>query len=306
MVPRITAMQLPPMRVSTTVPPRFSADASRRLGRPISTPWAIRTRKRQVRLGAQAGEQPGERDIGAAGRRVLGHTVQRREHPRADVDPVGAVADIKMNAGRAVDRKARGEDVGTRPRRRQRLPRLQLGEDERRAAGGDARRMTPRLDVIDRERARRGDDVGGDIGPARQFLRRGEAGADDHATLLQHLDRHQPRLFLEQQRIADRVAIGAAISGDDKRGADIRMTGERHLGLRGEDAHLGGVRGVLRRQHKGRLRQVELVGDGLHLGRRQPLGLRQNRHRVAAKSAVGENIDGDELKLHGESPLGRS
>ena len=39
----------------------------------------------------------------------------------------------------------------------------------------------------------------------------------------------RPAFFLEQQWIADRTAIDAAVSADDKPGADIRVAGERQL-----------------------------------------------------------------------------
>src|SRR6185312_12719987 len=41
-VPVITATQRPPIRGRPSRPPRFSTEPSRKLGRPISTPWAIR------------------------------------------------------------------------------------------------------------------------------------------------------------------------------------------------------------------------------------------------------------------------
>ena len=74
--------------------------------------------------------------------------------------------------------------------------------------------------------------------------------------------------------------------------ADIGMAGERHLGLGREDADLGGVGRVLRRQHEGRLGEVELGGDRLHLLGGQALGIGHDGQRIAAESAVGEDVDG--------------
>src|SRR5262249_4308703 len=45
MKPSLTRTLAPPTHVPTTMPPFFSARASRTLGRPISTPWAMRQRK---------------------------------------------------------------------------------------------------------------------------------------------------------------------------------------------------------------------------------------------------------------------
>ena len=66
-------------------------------------------------------------------------------------------------------------------------------------------------------------------------------------------------------------------------GADIGMAGKRHFGARGENAHMGGVRGVLRRQHEGRFREIELGGDGLHLRRRKPARVGHDGERIAAE-----------------------
>jgi len=77
------------------------------------------------------------------------------------------------------------------------------------------------------------------------------------------------------------------------------MAGERHLRLGGEDADLGGVLRILRRQHEGRLGEVELGGDRLHLlGRKAPC-VGKHGQRVAAEFPVGENIDGLERDFHG-------
>ncbi len=82
-------------------------------------------------------------------------------------------------------------------------------------------------------------------------------------------------------------------------GADIGMAGERHLGLGREDADLGGVGGVLRRQHEGRLGQVELGGDFLHLLSRQAGRIGNHGQRIAAELAVREHVHRDEWNFHG-------
>ncbi len=62
------------------------------------------------------------------------------------------------------------------------------------------------------------------------------------------------------------------------------------------------MRGVLRRQHEGRFRQIEFGGDGLHLPARQPLGVQDNGKRIADELRAREDIDGDEVQFHG-TPL---
>jgi hypothetical protein len=81
------------------------------------------------------------------------------------------------------------------------------------------------------------------------------------------------------------------------------MPGKRHLEFGRENAHFGGVRRVFRRQDEGRLRQVELVGDGLHLRGAQPGGIRNNGQRVAAEAPFGKDIDGDEFDPHLPAPF---
>ena len=76
------------------------------------------------------------------------------------------------------------------------------------------------------------------------------------------------------------------------------MAGERHLGLGREDADVGRMRGVLGRQHEGRLGEVELGGDGLHLPGREAACVGDDGQRIAAELAVGEDVDGDEVEFH--------
>ena len=62
------------------------------------------------------------------------------------------------------------------------------------------------------------------------------------------------------------------------------MAGERHLRRAGEDAHAGGVRRILGRQHEGGLAQVELVGEGLHLRVGEAARVGEHGERVAAEA----------------------
>jgi hypothetical protein len=115
---------------------------------------------------------------------------------------------------------------------------------------------------------------------------------------------HEARLLLEHHPVPGNLpAVALAGARQHEGSADIGVAGEGHLGLGGEDADLGGVSGVLGRQHERRFGQVELGGDGLHaLGRKPPHrtgdGIGHDGQRIAAELAVGEDIDGGELEFH--------
>ena len=138
--------------------------------------------------------------------------------------------------------------------------------------------------------------------PDREPLRRGEARPDDGRTLLDEFHPHQPRRFFEHHGFAsDRAAMALAFPRQNEGGADIGVSGKRHLGARREDADLRGMRGILRRQHEGGLGEVELGGDRLHLPGRQPIGVDDHGERIATELPVGEYVDGDECQSHARS-----
>src|SRR5262245_14453098 len=56
--------------------------------------------------------------------------------------------------------------------------------------------------------------------------------------------------------------------------------------------------GSLRRQHEGRLGQVELGCDRLHLPCGQFSSVGYNGERIAAELPISEHIEGDEFHLH--------
>ena len=67
--------------------------------------------------------------------------------------------------------------------------------------------------------------------------------------------------------------------------------------------HLRVVGLVSRRQHKSRLRIIELGGDRLHLFGRQSAGIEHDGQRITAEGAVGENVHSDITPLHFDTPL---
>src|SRR5262249_46402341 len=79
----------------------------------------------------------------------------------------------------------------------------------------------------------------------------------------------------------------------------------RHFSARREDPNLCRMLGSLRRQHEGRLGQVELGCDRLHLPRGQFSSVGHNGERIAAELPISEHIEGDEFHLHDALQLAR-
>ncbi len=76
------------------------------------------------------------------------------------------------------------------------------------------------------------------------------------------------------------------------------MTGERNFPVDGENANLRVMRRIPRRQHEGGFGIIELAGDRLHLRGGESAGIENDRERIAAEGAVGENVHGDVTPLH--------
>ena len=205
-----------------------------------------------------------------------------------------------MHAVRLFARQMAREHLGAGLRRRERPAVLQFGEHECRAAARDPRRVMAGLDIVGGEAAGLGDDLRRHRLAERERLRRRKARPGDGAAVAHHLHRHEAREFLEHHRLrADRPAVTRAFPRQREGGADIGMAGERHLRPRREDAHLRGVRRVLRRQHEGGLGEIELAGDRLHLRRGQSAPVEHHGKRIAAERPVGEHVDGHEIQSHG-------
>jgi len=145
-------------------------------------------------------------------------------------------------------------------------------------------------DVVLGEAGAGGDQVGGDSDVDGQRPGCGDAGAGDHAVgVALDVDADQAGEFLK------RVVVGrvACHAGQDEGGADVGVAGERHLGLWGEDADAGVVLRVIRGQDEGGFRQVEVGGNGLHVGVAEAAGIGQHGERIATEAALGEHVDGN-------------
>ena len=69
------------------------------------------------------------------------------------------------------------------------------------------------------------------------------------------------------------------------------MAGERHLIGRAEDAQVGAVSRLDRRQHEHRLGQIELARDRLHALVAQPFGIQDDGELVAGERLLGEDVE---------------
>ncbi len=136
---------------------------------------------------------------------------------------------------------------------------------------------------------------------ARQGLRRAQFRADGIAVFAQQLQRHHPRDLLEQENSAGRggrCRREGTLARQHERGSDIRMSGEGHFGAGSEHSHLRGMLGVVRRQHEGRFRVVELQSDGLHLAAGEVRRVQDHGEWIAAEHPVGEHIGRDIASFH--------
>ena len=163
--------------------------------------------------------------------------------------------------------------------------------------------MMSGLDIVSRERARRGDNFRSNLAALRQRLRRGEPGANNRAGIFQQLQRHQPGLFLEQQRIAHGATKEVSILRQDEGGTDIRVAGERKLRLGVKirtsavwAASIGG--------------STKVVSDKLNSAAidciaavAKPSAFKTTAKGFPAKSSVGEDVNRYEIELHCGSSL---
>ena len=109
----------------------------------------------------------------------------------------------------------------------------------------------------------------------------------------------QARGFLEEENSTGGRGRRSTVPRQHERRSDIRMPGEGYFGAGSENSYLGGVRRVFRRQYESGFRIIELEGEGLHLGRREPRGVQDHRQRIPAEHPVGEHIRSHIAPLHG-------
>ena len=82
---------------------------------------------------------------------------------------------------------------------------------------------------------------------------------------------------------------GAAQSG---------VAGEVEFLVRGKNAHAIVRRGIGGLEQERSFRKIGPVRDGLHLLRREPIGMGHDRERVTGKRRGGKDIDFKELEVH--------
>ena len=75
------------------------------------------------------------------------------------------------------------------------------------------------------------------------------------------------------------------------------MAGERHLARGSEDADAGRALRPRGRQEEGRLREVHLARNRLHLGVAEIIRVEDDGQRIAAEDTVGEDVDLGEAVL---------
>lgn len=128
---------------------------------------------------------------------------------------------------------------------------------------------------------------------------RGELREDGATLFRADRDRHGADVLFEHDAHVGLLKRNAPERGEHVGRADRGMPGERELDLRRVDAQPRGVRRIARRKDEGGLREIELARDELHLRVGQPVGVREDRERVAAEDAVGEDVNGQKAVAHG-------
>ena len=120
------------------------------------------------------------------------------------------------------------------------------------------------------------------------------------------LDRHGADALFERERL--RSGGHPAEMRERPRGTDRRMTGERKLVKRSEDAHTRNALRSRRRQEERRLGEIHLASDRLHFGVVESGSVEKDGERVAAEDPVGEDVDLNEsiLATHDVAPERRA
>jgi hypothetical protein len=187
-------------------------------------------------------------------------------------DDMGQRPDIGGSARRRADRVAHAAARLSRPVQRR---------------GRAGRRRSPEAHAINAHVVCRKPDTnrgagGIDLCAPRERQRRQEFRADDRDALVHEVDLHEASSLFEHEANRGRIAGRNSPAGNEEGGPDVGVAREGHFALGGEDAHVRGVSGVLRRQNKSGFDLIELDGKRLHLRIRQTLGVEHDRDRVAA------------------------
>ena len=199
----------------------------------------------------------------------------RVKHPRLQVAGLGGgdIAGIEIDRVAAVAGKRAGECVRVGPGPPQRVARGRLRHQKRQPGRNDLRRMP----VVFRISAADSDDAGGGLlGGERcaDFLKPCGAVSSAPTTPAAARSGFRPaRGRLSPQTTAAPAALAACVASTKA----VPTLGWPANGISGadrEDANLRVMRGVLRRQHEGRLGIIELGRNGLHLRGRQSAGIR--------------------------------
>lgn len=122
----------------------------------------------------------------------------------------------------------------------------------------------------------------------------GRGGKRINTLVLAHGDQPHPA-FLHYgafllRFIAERPPDGGATQGG--------VAGEIKLLVRGKNAHAIVRRGIGGLEQERGFRKIGPVRDGLHLLRREPIGMGHDGERVTGKRRGGKDIDFKELELH--------
>ncbi len=255
-----------------------------------------------VREAAGTRQHAGERRRRRAGGRVLGDAHGRRKH--AGVEIVARFGRLpaeheqgamRRRGERAVENGAVGRGAADR------LQALDRHEGEAVAGRPAARREIAEADVAGRDAQR-----------LRQSRRPAAARPPPPAATAdrtspappvarrRHPARHRPDGLFQHHGARFTAAVEAA---EQHRGAHGRMAGKRQFALGREDAQARAMRGILRRQHEHRLRQIELARDRLHRRGVEAIALQHDGKRIAGKAPVGEDVEGDKAAFHDRTGL---
>lgn len=240
-------------------------------------------------------QKSAKRGRSASGRWVLGHVVQRCEHPCPQMKRIAGFPHIdkerELVLHAFVPLVRRCERICRRLRRFQRFQRIEFGKRE-----WQTNRGVDRLVSAGNNRRFWNSGTGRDCGEidVAEYIQRSwraDLRARDPRFVCQHLDFDQPCSFFESQGIANRTTEVRPLSGQDESRSDIWMPGKRYFGGRGEDPDVSGVSGITRRQDKSRLREVEFCRDLPHFVVAEFARIGDNRQWVAGELTSGENID---------------